>query len=112
MAENPVATSEQLHAEHYTALFLQMAQREAHRFGQLIAGRPDHQLIGAYEGDLEKRRSLGCEAYPQPVAAPTVHVDIRTGKAIDVAHLPERATTLDARSHGPVSCRPILRRRS
>jgi hypothetical protein len=54
MTENPVATADQLQAEHYAALFLQMAQREAHRFGQLIASRPDHQLLGATEFDLRK----------------------------------------------------------
>jgi hypothetical protein len=31
-----------------------MAQREAHRFGELIASRPDHQLLGATEFDLRK----------------------------------------------------------
>lgn len=54
MTETPVATAEQLEAEQYTALFLQMAQREAHRFGKLIASRPDNKLLGANEFDLRK----------------------------------------------------------
>jgi hypothetical protein len=38
-----------LEAEHYHALFLQIAQREAARLGQLIATSPDNQLLGTTE---------------------------------------------------------------
>ncbi len=47
-------TESQLQADQFSALFLQVAQREAHRFGELIANRADNQLLGPTEFDLRK----------------------------------------------------------
>lgn len=53
MADPPALTADQQQeAQHFTALFLQLAQREAQRFGELIASRPDEQLLGRTEFDL------------------------------------------------------------
>ena len=43
---------QQLEAEHLAEILVQIAQRQAHRFGELIASRPDHQLLGKTEFDL------------------------------------------------------------
>ena len=48
----PLTAEQQLEAQRYAALFLQLAQREAQRFGELIARRPDTQLLGRTEFDL------------------------------------------------------------
>jgi hypothetical protein len=48
----PLTPEQQLEAQQYAALFLQLAQREAQRFGELIATRPDTQLLGRTEFDL------------------------------------------------------------
>ena len=44
--------AQQLQADQFATLFLQVAQREAHRFGELIASRADDQLLGRTEFDL------------------------------------------------------------
>lgn len=49
---HPLTPEQQLQADQFTALFLQVAQREAHRFGELIATRADNQLLGRTEFDL------------------------------------------------------------
>lgn len=48
----PLTPEQQLEAQRYAVLFLQLAQREAQRFGELIATRPDAQLLGGTEFDL------------------------------------------------------------
>ena len=46
-------TSEQQHeADRYSQLLVQIAQREASRFGELIASSPDNQLLGRTEFEL------------------------------------------------------------
>jgi hypothetical protein len=52
MAKTNLTAEQQLEADHYAALLVQIAQRQAHRFGELIASRPDHQLLGKTEFDL------------------------------------------------------------
>lgn len=52
MSPTPLTPEQQLQAEQYAALFLQLAQREARRFGELLARRPDHELLGPTEFDL------------------------------------------------------------
>ena len=52
MPDAPLTPEQQLEAQQYAALFLQLAQREAQRFGELIASRPDAQLLGRTEFDL------------------------------------------------------------
>ena len=86
--EKPSLTPEQqLEADHYAAVLVQIAQRQAHRFGELIASRPDHQLLGKTEFDvrdlvhligaeflaaaLEERKKGGIEDRPSSV--PTAH---------------------------------------
>ena len=52
MEKTSLGVEPQRDAEHYAALFVQIAQRQAHRFGELIPSRPDHQLLGKTEFDL------------------------------------------------------------
>lgn len=52
MPATPLTPEQQLEAQQYAALFLRLAQREAQRFGELIATRPDSQLLGRTEFDL------------------------------------------------------------
>ncbi len=52
MPDTPLTPDQQREAEQFAALFLQLAQREAQRFGELIASRPDNQLLGRTEFDL------------------------------------------------------------
>jgi len=52
MPDIPLTPAQQLEAQQYAALFLQLAQREAQRFGELIATRPDPHLLGRTEFDL------------------------------------------------------------
>jgi hypothetical protein len=52
MAKANLTPEQQLEADHLAALLVQIAQRQAHRFGELIASRPDHQLLGETEFDL------------------------------------------------------------
>lgn len=52
MPDTPLTPEQQLEAQQYATLFLQLAQREAQRFGELIATRPDSQLLGKTEFDL------------------------------------------------------------
>jgi hypothetical protein len=52
MAKTDLSPEQQLEAKRYAALFMEIAQRQAHRFGELIASRPDHQLLGRTEFDL------------------------------------------------------------
>jgi hypothetical protein len=52
MPDIPLTTEQQLEAQQYAAVFLRLAQREAQRFGELIATRPDNQLLGRTEFDL------------------------------------------------------------
>lgn len=52
MPDTPLTPQQQLEAQQYATLFLQLAQREAQRFGELIATRPDSQLLGRTEFDL------------------------------------------------------------
>lgn len=56
MCHSPVTapTESQIQSEHFETLFLQLAQREAHRFGELLASRADNQLLGPTEFDLRK----------------------------------------------------------
>ena len=51
-AARPSDPGPQLESRHFAALFLQLAQREAQRFGELLATRPDQQLLGRTEFDL------------------------------------------------------------
>lgn len=53
-APTTATTESQLQAEQFSSLFLRIAQREAHRFGELIANQPDNQLLGPNEFDLRK----------------------------------------------------------
>ena len=48
----PLTPEQQLQADQFATLFLRVAQREAHRFGALIASRADDQLLGRTEFDL------------------------------------------------------------
>jgi hypothetical protein len=48
----PLSPEQQQEADRYTALFLRIAQQEARRFGELMAARPDEQLLGRTEFDL------------------------------------------------------------
>lgn len=52
MPDTPLTSEQQSDAERYAALFLQLAQRDARRFGELIATCPDAQLLGRNEFDL------------------------------------------------------------
>ena len=52
MAKTALTPEQQLEADSHAALLVQIAQRHAHRFGELIASRPDHQLLGKTEFDL------------------------------------------------------------
>jgi len=52
MATPELTAEEQREAEHYAALLVQIAQRHASQFGELIASRPNHQLLGKTEFDL------------------------------------------------------------
>lgn len=52
MSKTPLIPEQQVEADRYTELFLQIVQRHAHRFGELMASRPDHQLLGKTEFDL------------------------------------------------------------
>lgn len=52
MPDTSLSPDQQSDAEHYSALFLQLAQRDARRFGELIATCSDAQLLGRNEFDL------------------------------------------------------------
>lgn len=52
MPDTPLTPDQQREAEQFAALFLRVAQREAQRFGELLATRPDGQLLGRTEFDL------------------------------------------------------------
>jgi hypothetical protein len=52
MPDTPLTPEQQSDAQQYAALFLRLAQRDAQRFGELIATRPDSQLLGRTEFDL------------------------------------------------------------
>jgi hypothetical protein len=52
MAETILASEQQAEAERLSQLLVQIAQREATRFGQLIATSPDSQLLGRTEFEL------------------------------------------------------------
>jgi hypothetical protein len=52
MADTSLTPEQQSEADQYAALFLQLAQRQAQEFGELIASRPDSQLLGRTEFDL------------------------------------------------------------
>ena len=52
MPDAPLTPDQQREAEQFAALFLRVAQREAQRFGELLATRPDEQLLGKTEFDL------------------------------------------------------------
>lgn len=52
MAKTPLTPEQQEDANHLAALFLDIAQREAQQLGELIASRPDNQLLGRTEFDL------------------------------------------------------------
>jgi hypothetical protein len=49
MAASNLTPEQQLEASHYSQLLLEIAQREATRFGELIAASPDNQLLGKTE---------------------------------------------------------------
>jgi hypothetical protein len=52
MAETILTSEQQAEAERLSQLLVQIAQREATRFGQLIATSPDNQLLGRTEFEL------------------------------------------------------------
>ena len=52
MPATSLTPQQQSEADQYAALFLQLAQRQAQQFGELIASRPDSQLLGRTEFDL------------------------------------------------------------
>ena len=52
MPDTSLTPEQQREADQFAALFLELAQREAKRFGELIATRPDSQLLGRTEFDL------------------------------------------------------------
>ncbi|HEX4612038.1 MAG TPA: hypothetical protein VH092_27825 [Urbifossiella sp.] len=54
MLPTPLTPEQQRQADQYAALFLQLAQREAQRFGERLARRPDHELLGPTEFDLRR----------------------------------------------------------
>ena len=51
-AKAVLTAEQQLEADRYAALLVQIVQRQAHCFGELIASRPDHELLGKTEFDL------------------------------------------------------------
>jgi hypothetical protein len=52
MPPPPLTPEQEVEAQQYAALFLQLAQRHAARFGELLATRPNGQLLGGTEFDL------------------------------------------------------------
>lgn len=54
MPDTPLTPDQQREAQQFAALFLRLAQREAERFGELLATRPDNQLLGRTEFDLRR----------------------------------------------------------
>jgi hypothetical protein len=54
MVKTPLTPEQQLEADHLAALLVQIAQREAPRFGELIATCPDSELLGKTEFDLRE----------------------------------------------------------
>ena len=54
MSDASLTPEQQVEAQHYAAVFLRLAQREAERFGTLLASRPDTQLLGRTEFDLRQ----------------------------------------------------------
>ena len=52
MPDSSLPPDQQREADQFATLFLELAQREAQRFGELIATRPDSQLLGRTEFDL------------------------------------------------------------
>ncbi len=52
MPDAPLTPDQQREADQFAALFLKVAQREAQRFGELLATRSDSQLLGRTEFDL------------------------------------------------------------
>jgi hypothetical protein len=52
MAGTILTSEQQAEAERLSQLLVQIAQREATRFGQLIATSPDNQLLGRTEFEL------------------------------------------------------------
>jgi hypothetical protein len=52
MPDAPLTPDQQREADRFAALFLRVAQREAQRFGELLATRPGAQLLGRTEFDL------------------------------------------------------------
>jgi hypothetical protein len=52
MPDTPLTPEQQQEAQQFADVFLQLARREAQRFGELIASRPDDQLLGKTEFDL------------------------------------------------------------
>ena len=48
----PLTPEQQLEADKFTELFRQIANRQAQKFGELIASRADNQLLGKTEFDL------------------------------------------------------------
>ena len=52
MSDTSLTPDQQREADQFAAVFLELAQREAQRFGELIASRPDSQLLGRTEFDL------------------------------------------------------------
>jgi hypothetical protein len=49
MAKTILTPEQQVEVERYSQLLLQIARREAARFGELIATSPDNQLLGKTE---------------------------------------------------------------
>jgi hypothetical protein len=69
-----LTAEQQLQADHFAALFLQVAKREALKFGELLASRADDQLLGKTEFDLrdlvlEERKKGGTSAPASSVPA-------------------------------------------
>jgi hypothetical protein len=54
MSNSNLTPEQQLEADRFSTLLIQIAQREASRFGELIATRPDNQLLGKTEFDLRE----------------------------------------------------------
>jgi hypothetical protein len=91
MATTNLTPEQQLEADRYSQLLLEIARREASRFGELIASSPDHQLLSKTEFDLrellhqvgaaflsaalEERKKGGTKARASsaPTAKPTLH---------------------------------------
>jgi hypothetical protein len=55
MSDTPLTPEQEGDAQRYAALFVQLAQRDARQFGELMATCPDAGLFGGNEFELRAR---------------------------------------------------------